>query len=201
MSIKIDQKAKENQSPSALSADGRTNRIAWFASLAIIGCLADLISKHYTFDWLGLPNGNQNIYWIVEDYVGIETALNYGALFGMGQNMVWFFATMSFVALAGIVFWLWKYRAIDDWMLTITLGLITGGILGNLYDRLGLWSNYTIFAVRDWIRISYQQHVWPNFNIADSLLVCGAALLFWHSLKHPDAKADAPEENELADAA
>lgn len=188
-------------SPSRQTALGSTKlRICCFFGIALTGCVADLLTKHYVFAWLGLPSGNQNIYWLVPDYVGIETALNYGALFGMGQNKVWFFATMSFVALGGISFWLTRHRAIDDGLLTITLGLVTGGILGNLYDRLGIWSNFQIFAVRDWIRFSYQQHVWPNFNIADSLLVCGAALLFWHSLKHPHSAAT-EEDKPLADAA
>ena len=108
----------------------------------------------------------------------------------MGSNtngMVWFFAGMSVVALGGIWYGLSRWHAIDDLFLTVTLGIVTGGILGNLYDRLGLWSGFQEFAVRDWIRLSYQQHVWPNFNIADSLLVCGVALLVWHSFT-TDAK-------------
>ena len=185
----------------SLSRNELSLRFAAFFIITFLGCVADLASKHFVFAWLGLPSGAQNIYWLVEGYVGIETALNFGALFGMGQNMVWFFATMSFVALAGVGIWLTRYQAIKDWMLTVTLGLVTGGILGNLYDRLGLWSDFTVFAVRDWIRISYQDHVWPNFNIADSLLVCGAVLLFWHSLRNPHAKSETESETPLADAA
>jgi len=184
-------------------APGVRNRWVCFFGLAIVGCLADLLSKQYVFSWLGVPTGQVNIYWLIEGYVGIETALNHGALFGLGQNKVWFFATMSFVALGGVAYWLVKVRGIDDWILTITLGLITGGILGNLYDRLGIWSGMTEFAVRDWIRLSYDYnaYVWPNFNIADSLLVCGAGLLFWHSFKNPEAAQQAADKQKLADAA
>jgi signal peptidase II len=39
-------------------------------------------------------------------------------------------------------------------------------------------------AVRDWILLRYGAFTWPNFNIADSLLVCGAGLLLWHSFWH-----------------
>ena len=163
----------------------RVSRCSWFIGLAAVGCLADLISKSWVFLSLGAPTGIQKIYWLIEGYVGLETSLNYGALFGMGQGRVWFFAVMSFVALFGIGCWLIKFKAVDDRVLTVTLGIVTGGILGNLYDRLGMWSNFQTFAVRDWIRLSYNydQYVWPNFNIADSLLVCGAALLVWHSFK------------------
>jgi signal peptidase II len=37
--------------------------------------------------------------------------------------------------------------------------------------------------VRDWILFRYHSYTWPNFNIADSLLVCGAGLLLWHGLR------------------
>jgi len=160
----------------------RTFRYAWFASLAAVGCAIDLVTKASVFSWLGQPDGKENIYWLVKDYIGIETALNEGALFGAFQGLGWLFCLMSFLALAGIVYCLVSKRAIDDWLLTMTLGIITGGILGNLYDRLGIWSRFQEFAVRDWIRFSYDynRYVWPNFNVADSLLVCGAAMLFWH---------------------
>jgi len=164
----------------------RASRYALFMVLAMMGCAADLTTKSSMFGWLGEPQSGR-IYWLIEGYVGFETALNEGALFGFGQKMIWLFVTMSFVALGGIGYWLIHKRAIDDHRLTVTLGIVTGGILGNLYDRLGFWSDFTIFAVRDWIRLSYDYHryVWPNFNIADSLLVCGAGLLVWHSLRVP----------------
>lgn len=175
---------------SPLDSTNRVKHWGWFLGLAIAGCAIDLITKSAVFRWLGPPTGVQNISWLIEGYVGIETALNHGALFGMGQGKVWLFALMSFVALGGIVFWLVKMQAIEDGLLSLTLGLVTGGVLGNLYDRLGIWSEFKVYAVRDWIRFSYDYnaYVWPNFNIADSLLVCGAALLVWHSYRNPDSK-------------
>ena len=173
----------------------RLARLGWFCLVAVIGCLVDLGTKSMVFGWLGQPEiGREKIYWVVQDYVGIETALNHGALFGLGQGMVPFFCVMSFLALVGIAFWLWKKRGLDDALLTFTLALMTGGILGNLYDRLGLWSHFQVRAVRDWIRFSYDYdaYVWPNFNIADSLLVCGAILLIWHSYRAEQAAAAAP---------
>lgn len=156
------------------------------------------------FAWRGLPPiwrgevpTEREIYPIVEGFLGIETALNQGALFGMGQGKVWLFATLSFLAIGGIAYWLFIAKAAKDQFLNFALGVIMGGILGNLYDRLGLWGGVgpdgnTIYAVRDWILISYGGlefpylgRDWPNFNIADSLLVCGAGLLIWHSFRQP----------------
>jgi signal peptidase II len=79
---------------------------------------------------------------------------------------------------------LFVYKACQSLWLTVTLGLVTGGILGNLYDRLNLHGLPGSLAggVRDWILCRYGQYTWPNFNIADSLLVAGAIMLAFHSL-------------------
>jgi signal peptidase II len=66
------------------------------------------------------------------------------------------------------------------------------GIFGNLYDRLGLpgliWqppdprAGQAVHAVRDWLHFEIRKigFDWPVFNLADSLLVLGACMLFWH---------------------
>ena len=81
--------------------------------------------------------------------------------------------------------------------------MLLAGIVGNMYDRMGLpawegewtWPVDTInaaagfehsagdpiYAVRDFIVFRFGTYQWPNFNIADSLLVCGVALMFLHA--------------------
>ena len=78
------------------------------------------------------------IWWLWPDVFGFQTSLNEGALFGMGQGMVPVFAALSVVAALGILYWLFCLGAARDWLLTVALGCVTAGILGNLYDRLGL---------------------------------------------------------------
>ncbi|QDU74034.1 lipoprotein signal peptidase [Bremerella volcania] len=155
------------------------SRYVLFFTLAIVGCGIDLWSKWAVFAWLGMP-GQNRYYWFIEPYVGFQTSLNEGALFGLGQGYTPVFAVFSVVAALGILFWLFVAKAAHDAILTTALGLITGGIFGNLYDRLGIWGQP---AVRDFILFRYNDHyVWPNFNIADALLVCGAILMLWHSV-------------------
>ena len=159
---------------------------------AFTGCAADLATKHWIFAWRGVSPGKNDVWWIIEGYVGIETAVNYGALFGMGQGYSHVFVILSFIALAGVIYWLFVAGAAYDRLLTFALGMITGGIVGNLYDRLGFWSVPGVTdtaGVRDWIRLSVGEYTWPNFNVADSLLVCGAALLVWHSFQSGAAAA------------
>ncbi|HVA51593.1 MAG TPA: signal peptidase II [Pirellulales bacterium] len=169
------------------------NRYWAFLAIAAAGCAADLASKAWVFALLGAPGGRT--LWIWRPFFGLQTSLNQGALFGMGQGMVWLFALLSLAAAVGIVYWLFVVGAAVDWRLTLALGAIMAGILGNLYDRLGLWAvpgrpDQRVYAVRDWILFKYQNWTWPNFNLADSFLVCGAAILMWHAFRS-QPKADA----------
>ena len=127
-----------------------------FWLIVIAGALVDLITKRIMFDWHGFPKATRAPYWVIEGLFGFETSINHGALFGMFQGMGWVFVLISLVAMAGILYWLYFRRAYEDWVMTIALGMITGGVIGNLYDRLGLWNrptdpDNTFGGVRDWI--------------------------------------------------
>ncbi|MBX3423400.1 MAG: signal peptidase II [Pirellulaceae bacterium] len=160
-------------------------RWCFFAAIAVAGAISDLWTKQRIFEWLGLP-GESPPYWLLEPYAGLETTVNPGALFGMGAGWGSVFALMACLACVVILVWMVKYRAIESWWLTVSLAMVLGGIVGNLHDRLGLWNPPLdrpewASGVRDWILLRYGEFTWPNFNIADSLLVCGAILLAVHS--------------------
>jgi signal peptidase II len=182
------------------------NRHVAFWGIAVLGCALDLLTKHYVFQWRGMPSESL-VWWVWEPYIGVETALNRGALFGIGAGFGSGFAVLSVLAAIGIVVWLFWFRAASDLLLTIALGCVMGGIGGNLYDRLGFWQEPGVAGafrneVRDWILFRYQNYTWPNFNIADSLLVCGACLLLWHGLRGENPQASAvqagPSETPIA---
>jgi signal peptidase II len=168
------------------------NRYLLFFSIASVGCAVDLATKHSIFARLGMPSPD-NIRWIIPDVFGFQTSLNEGALFGMGQGWVVLFALLSVAAAIAIFLWLFWAGAARDRLLTVALACVTAGIFGNLYDRLGLhglrWDGLhpghaigePVYAVRDWILVMIGSRPWPTFNVADSLLVCGAAMLVWHA--------------------
>jgi signal peptidase II len=172
------------------------SRYVCFLLLAVAGCGADLWTKDFMFRWLGMPPSPTE--WVIDGIFGWQTSLNHGALFGVGQGQGFVFISLSVVAAIGIIYWLFVMGAAEEWLLTISLGAIMGGIFGNMYDRLGLWEvpghpGVHEKAVRDWILVQYNGWVWPNFNIADSLLVCGAATLLWHATFSPSQQAKAAE--------
>lgn len=185
-------------------------RAVLFIVLAVAGAAADLWTKSAMFAWRNLP-GYREPYWLIEGVFGIQTAVNIGAVFGIGAGKGLFFAAFSVVALIGILLWMFKFDGIGSRWLTVALGMICGGIVGNLYDRLGLWTpryeSDPVFdpqwssGVRDWILFRIEGmpgfDPWPNFNIADSLLVVGACMLLIHSFflaPQTDTAADEPND-------
>lgn len=173
------------------------SRAATYVILAAVGAAADLWTKASVFSWRGLP-GDKGVWWIIDQYFGIETAVNIGAVFGVGAGKGTWFAALSVLAAVGIFIWLFWFKAAQSRWLTCALGMITGGIIGNLYDRLGMWWQVGYpeewkSGVRDWILIRVEGvpmlDPWPNFNIADSLLVVGACMLLYQSI-FPGAEAE-----------
>jgi signal peptidase II len=168
--------------PSTAHRDLRGSRAVFYGLLATFGVAIDLWTKEVAFARCGLP-GEHPPTWIIPGFFGFETAVNHGAVFGIGQGYGWVFAIVSIVAMLGIAVWLFAFRACQSLWLTVALGMITGGILGNLYDRLGMHGLKAPFVagVRDWILFRFGSYTYPNFNIADSLLVVGAIMLAIHS--------------------
>lgn len=167
------------------------NRYVWFFLLSIVGLTIDLGSKSAVFGQLGYPGGRSD--W-TQGFLGgwgsacFLTSINEGALWGMGQGYTWLFALLSIVAIAGVSVWLFVYRAANSLWLTICLGLIMAGTLGNLYDRLGLHGcvrldGSAIYGVRDFLAFTFGTYHYPIFNGADCFLVTGAIMLAIQSFR------------------
>lgn len=186
------------------------SRHVLFWSLAFAGCAIDLAVKHWMFSQQPLLEGQ--VWWLVPGHAGLQLSLNEGALFGMGQGNTWLFAACSAAAALAIPAWLFLFGAAHDRALTGALGCLMGGVLGNLYDRAGLpgldWglfdpsrSGERVHAVRDFFLLAWrwddewqQRIVWPNFNVADALLVCGAIALVALSMRKQDVDGGRPAE-------
>jgi len=188
------------------------SRYACFGILAAGGLVSDLVSKAWVFSELGAPGRSSDWSWGCNFLWGrfefrLTTLFNQGALFGIGQGFSWLFAALSVIAAAGIVYWLFVRGEARSWWLTITLGLILAGALGNLYDRMHLHGWMTPdgqpqFGVRDFLdctipgfelagpfrpRLVREYH-WPVFNLADVYLVTGAIMLTLYSFVTPKRK-------------
>lgn len=153
-----------------------------FWVIALGGLTADLVSKQVVFKRLGAPHGSSE--WFLDGWLKARfyTSFNEGALWGVGQGYAWLFALMSIFAFGGVLYWLFFRGGAQSAWLTITLAMITGGTLGNLYDRVGLHGHQKpggepYLAVRDFFHFVFGNYNYPIFNIADILLVSGAVML------------------------
>ncbi|GHE22613.1 signal peptidase II [Halomonas urumqiensis] len=87
----------------------------------------------------------------------------------------WFFATIAVGASIGLTIWLRRLKR-DETLLAVSLAMIIGGALGNLYDRLvhGYVVDFLSFHVAGWY--------YPAFNVADIGITLGAIGLIWESV-------------------
>ncbi len=103
---------------------------------------------------------------------------NTGAAFSMlADAQGWqrgFFIAIGAAASVVIVVLLKKHAS--DARFCLALALILGGALGNVWDRVLLGH------VIDFIQVHAGAHYWPAFNVADSAICCGAALLLWDGI-------------------
>ena len=114
-------------------------------------------------------------------------AHNTGAAFSFlasaGGWQRWFLAGVALVVSVVVSVWLTRLKHSEQ-VLGIALGLVLGGGLGNLIDRVSL--GYVV----DFISWHYNDWYWPAFNIADSAICVGAVLLVWDSFFGESSKQE-----------
>lgn len=131
---------------------------------------------------------------VVLPMFNIFLAHNYGAAFsfladaGGWQRIL--FTTISFVVSILLIVWLYKLTMREKWM-SLAFALLLGGAVGNLIDRA--LRGYVI----DFIQVYYDKWYFPTFNIADSAIFCGAALMLLLTFFEKDTEDNA--ETKLAD--
>jgi len=95
---------------------------------------------------------------------------NEGIAFGLFSGHVQWLVITSFLTIGIILFLLFRLKNINRWI-TSALGLILGGAIGNLWDRIYLG------GVIDFIDIGFKNYRWPAFNLADSVICIGVLML------------------------
>jgi signal peptidase II len=120
----------------------------------------------------------------ITSWFNLMLAHNEGAAFSFlsdaGGWQRWFFSVIAAVVSVVIAVWLVRLPAGQTW-LACSLALILGGAIGNLIDRA------TLGYVVDFISVHYGGRYFPAFNIADSGICVGAAMLIIDSFRHSDA--------------
>jgi signal peptidase II len=97
----------------------------------------------------------------------------------------WFFSALGIVVSGVIVVWIWRLPERGQHMLAAGLACVAGGALGNVIDRL------VRGHVVDFVRVHYESWYFPAFNVADSAITVGAALIILDSIINAGKASDA----------
>jgi signal peptidase II len=123
---------------------------------------------------------------LIPDFLSLVHVRNTGAAFGIGANAQSQLVPLLLnVGAIGVFFVVVAYAfrtALSDRVLQTGLHLILGGAIGNLIDR------FRLGYVTDFVDVYVGTHHWPAFNVADSAICIGIALLFLDMRKRPEER-------------
>ena len=160
-----------------------------YLTLAAIIVLADALTKWFIATRIELHESVS----IIPNPFQLVHVRNTGAAFGIGANAESHVVPLLLNTGAIAVFFIvvvYAFRtAVSDKLLQVGLHLILGGAIGNLVDR------FRFGYVVDFLDFYVREHHWPAFNVADSAICIGIALLFLDMRKKPHESGEAAAES------
>lgn len=154
-----------------------------FFCVALVVVALDQVSKF-------LIRANQDILPIPEEgFFRITYTLNPGSAFGIIGHQAFFITIIAIVGIAAILIYV-RYPPFNRMLVRIALGLLLGGAVGNLIDRLAFGQ------VVDFIDIGIGHYRWPAFNLADSAIVVGIILMIYYFIFLARRERPVPREDE-----
>jgi signal peptidase II len=154
-----------------------------YLSLSLLIILADALTKWTVAAYIDLHEAVP----VIPNLFQLVHVRNTGAAFGIGANTDSQIVPLLLNVGALSVFFVvvaYAFRAaVTNRLLQLGLHLILGGAIGNLIDR------FRFGYVVDFLDFSLRDHHWPAFNVADSAICIGIALLFLDMRRKPDDKA------------
>ncbi len=166
----------------------RWKRIVAYRLLLILAAgifISDQITKIWVIEQLPLGSyGPGRSITIIPDFFYLVHVGNTGAAWSMLTGKSTLLAIIAIATLVGIYIWR-RALALRDPMGQVAFGLLCGGIIGNLVDRLQHGH------VVDFLDFHFGSYIYPTFNVADSAICIGVFFYIWHSFRSQ------PEEKEM----
>jgi signal peptidase II len=150
-------------------SQGRIQIRPGMLATALVVVVLDQLSKYWVSQNLGLP-GQPHTVEVVGDVVRLSYTTNSGAAFGMFPAGTLFFTLVALIAVPVLLVGR-SYVSERGWWMTVVFGMLLGGAIGNLVDRLRLGH------VVDFIDVGIGSVRWWSFNVADSSFVVGVVIL------------------------
>ena len=140
----------------------------WYLFVTLLVLTFDQFTKY----WVSVKLRDGDEIDIIKGFFKLSYTENPGIAFGMlnNGNLKWLLVSVSVAAIVVVLFYMIRTPA-SNTLLLWSLALLAAGISGNLVDRLRLG------RVIDFILVYYKDYQWPVFNIADTAITIGAALM------------------------
>lgn len=157
------------------------SRMAQGIVAALLVLAADQASKYWIVNGLDLPGlGTVAVLPFFSLTFVRNTGVTFGLLGGLGAAGAWVLAIVALAVVVGLFLWL---RRAENRIVATALGMIAGGAVGNVMDRLRFgW-------VVDFLDAHAFGYRWYVFNVADAAIVCGVAVLLLDGLARKPANA------------
>ena len=149
-----------------------------------LALFADQLSKAWALAALWPPYGEGiAVLPVLNLRLGFNTGVTFGMFRESAAEAVWLLVGIKLAIVAFLLTWLRRTRSRAE---AVALGLVMGGALGNVLDRL------RIGAVVDFLDAHYGGWHWPTFNLADAAIVSGVALLLLAGFRAPVPQPQPP---------
>lgn len=175
-------------SSEAISANPSAGKV-WYLFITAVVLAIDQITKYLVSTRFKEDAPGTDV---IPGFFKISYTENPGIAFGMlnQENVRWLLVAVSVVAILVVIYYMMRTAA-SSRLLLWSLALLAAGIAGNLIDRIRLG------RVIDFIELYFKSYHWPVFNVADTAITIGAALMAIELFIAPNSgKATPPDSAE-----
>ena len=163
--------ASDNTDEPGEAPSDRRRRWALFGGTAAVVVLLDQITKAWVdANFVRAAEGGSTEF--IGDLVRISKVYNDGAIFGFLDTSAMLMAVLTIVVVVGVLWYEWRHGAGLGPLVTVGLGLLVGGAIGNLIDRLRFGH------VIDFVDMGIGDTRWYAWNISDAAVFLGIIALF-----------------------
>src|SRR6266850_2967270 len=164
---------------SEVSSTRADSQKLWYIAVAVVVMSFDQFTKY----WVSVKLREGDEIDVIRGFFKLSYTENPGIAFGMlnNGNVKWLLVAISVTAIMVVIYYM-RRTPISNTLLLWSLALLAAGICGNLIDR------FRLGRVIDFLLLYYKDYQWPVFNVADTAITIGAALMAIELFMSPQAE-------------
>jgi signal peptidase II len=170
--------AKKLMSSEVMDAKAGSQKL-WYLAVTMMVMAIDQFTKY----WVSVKLREGDEIDVIRGFFKLSYTENPGIAFGMlnNGNVKWLLVAISVTAIMVVIYYM-RRTPVSNSLLLWSLALLAAGICGNLIDR------FRLGRVIDFLLLYYKDYQWPVFNVADTAITIGAALMAIELFLSPQAE-------------